>query len=370
MPLRVIDRGVVFEGRGGAAAHCHIPSLCALCDGSILASYRVGADKMDPDARLQLSSSTDGGKTWGRHVQPFDPVFDGVHGSFWAAYPAEIAEGRILTAVFWLDRTGRPDRKHVNADTLGLVPTKTLLFESMDFGKTWSEARELDPSPFDSPLPVENGVFRLPDGALICFFESYKSFDDPGPWQQAAVVKMSHDEGRTWPEHAVAAHDPAGRLWYNDQRGAVLRDGRVMTFYFTFDPAQSRYVGMRQNVSTDGGRTWSEPCDTGIPGQAAQPVELEDGRIVLVTVDRHGTGTIDARLSADGGASWDGTPPLTVYSHASAVEGSGRLEKFTDWDKWDFGRPQAALLPDGDVMVVYYAGVGQRTGIHWARIGA
>ncbi len=36
---------------------------------------------------------------------------------------------------------------------------------------------------------------------------------------------------------------------------------------------------------------------------------------------------------------------------------------------WTFGHPAPLRLPNGDVMVAYYAGDESAMGIHWVRIG-
>jgi hypothetical protein len=35
---------------------------------------------------------------------------------------------------------------------------------------------------------------------------------------------------------------------------------------------------------------------------------------------------------------------------------------------WSFGLPYAETLPDGDVLVMYYAGTDKQMDIHWARL--
>lgn len=372
--MKLLDSGIVFEGEASTvSAGCYLPSIVSLSNGSILVSYRVGSDKTAEDGQVQFSYSRNGGKNWELPEQSFNATVAGVNGSFWAAYVSEIEKGRLLAVLFWLNRSMYPGQRHFNPDTLGMVPTKTFLSESTDFGQTWSELWELDPSPFKCPLPVENGISRLLDGTLVCFFEKYKDYEDSEPWDQAIVVKFSHDEGKTWPQYAIAANDPNGRIWYNDVRGVVLRDGRVLNFYFTFDSKKSRYLNIHQNISEDGGRTWSKPMDTGVYGQPAQPVELADGRIVLISVDRQQTGTINAVISGDGGKSWGMEPSLIIYSRDTLKVLSGQTkdgtEDFSDWVKYDFGRPQAVLLSDGNIMAVYYAGHEKQTSVYWTLIG-
>ena len=54
---------------------------------------------------------------------------------------------------------------------------------------------------------------------------------------------------------------------------------------------------------------------------------------------------------------------------ASTVEGEGDTgELLTEMGVWSYGLPYSEVLPDGDVMVVYYAGDADRMDIHWARL--
>ena len=62
------------------------------------------------------------------------------------------------------------------------------------------------------------------------------------------------------------------------------------------------------NESLDGGRTWKEPENTGIlSGACPRLLQLRDGRLLLTYGRRFEPFGIRAALSADGGATWDGT---------------------------------------------------------------
>ena len=43
-------------------------------------------------------------------------------------------------------------------------------------------------------------------------------------------------------------------------------------------------------------------------------------------------------------------------------------EMLVDMGRWSFGLPYAETLPDGDVLVVYYAGSPEAMDIRWARL--
>ena len=363
--MEKISEGIVFEGvENTNRAVCNIPSVTALSNGAVIVAYRIGETKLAAESTVQFLISNDKCQTWSEPVAPFNTMFGKTPGALYAAYPEEVEPGRILTTLFWTDRAKFGKNAHFNAETQGIVPVRTLLSESTDFGQTWSAPSKLDPSPFTCPMPVSNGIKSFPDGTLACLFEKYKDYDDKEPWDQAVVMKYSSDKGSTWPRYCIAASDPKNRIWYNDPRGTVLEDGSLLNVYFTFDSGTSEFKNVHYNLSDDG-CTWPEPADTGVPGQPAQPVELPDGRIVLVTVDRHISKTISAYISSDRCKSFDTANPVVVYSHSGKT---AKDDDFEDWINYDYGRPQAALLEDKTVLMVYYAGTQTKTGINWVLI--
>lgn len=112
--------------------------------------------------------------------------------------------------------------------------------------------------------------------------------------------------------------------------------------------------------------------DTGVPGQPAAPVELEDGRLAMAYVGRQGPPTIKLRTSRDGGRTWEAQSETVIYASPGR---SQTRRKRTVQDSWaemsafSVGLPAASALPGGDVLVVYYAGPhADRTDIRWARV--
>ena len=61
-----------------------------------------------------------------------------------------------------------------------------------------------------------------------------------------------------------------------------------------------------------------------------------------------------------------------IYQHSSGspggVEISDTAGLLGDMQLWSFGLPFAETLPDGEVLVVYYAGTPGAMDIHWARL--
>ena len=97
---------------------------------------------------------------------------------------------------------------------------------------------------------------------------------------------------------------------------------------------------------------------------------LPDGRVVLAWVDRFQTATIRARLAPAVDASFDSDSEVVVYQHRDATADDTDAAGALGLSVWSFGLPYAEALPDGDVLVVYYAGTETAMDVHWSRLRA
>jgi hypothetical protein len=277
---------------------------------------------------------------------------------------------RVLAALYWLDNSN-PELPFYNEQTEGLLDSRIMLAESADAGRTWSSPALMDTTPFNVPTPITGPVLLLPDGEWVCQFELNKTYCDASPWVHSSILMFSRDQGRTWPRYTVASRDP--HIFYWDQRATVLPDGRILDLFWTYDNPAATYRNIHARESADGGRTWSALWDTGVPGQPAPAVALRDGRLAMVYVDRAGAPAIRCRFSADGGRTWPESTRLSIYESGLAgqtVAKSGMNDAWSEMGKFSVGLPATAALPNGDILVVYYAGPGaDRTNVMWARIG-
>jgi len=57
-----------------------------------------------------------------------------------------------------------------------------------------------------------------------------------------------------------------------------------------------------------------------------------------------------------------------LYTHPAPTEDDTDQTGALGFSVWSFGLPYAETLPDGDVLVVYYAGTETAMDIHWARL--
>ena len=371
--MRMIDRGLVFDGSHAPPDQvCSaFTSLALLSDGAVLCSFGAGTTKAGPDANGIIMKSMDGGVTWSRLAERFDTTVDDTPGSINCVYPIELSPGRLLCSFMWVDRSD-PTLPLANPDTNGLLPLKTLLAESNDGGRTWNDMREVDLRPHKANA-LTNELIRLDTGDLLLAYESWREWEET-EGTQAAYVRLSSDDGRTWSDGYTMASDPKQGLYFWDNR--IAKDpttGRLVVMYWTHRPAEGVDTDMHIAFGEPDGRAWTQPRSMGIAGQIAAPLPLRDGRLLCFYVHRHDPPSMRLVMSNDGGQTWDATNELVVYESGRGREaGMGESRKdaeyWADMFRWTFGHPKAIELADGRVLLAWYGGDGKTLSIHRAHV--
>jgi hypothetical protein len=376
--LQIVDRGtLVRSGDGPDGNSCAFPSVAVLPGGRWLVGYRASSRKGDEgDQHIRLTWSDDEGRSWHGPTRPFEaPTLNGRPGRFRMGCLEPLGGDSVLIALAWQDY-GDPDRPVFNPKSDGgTVDFKSFFAISGDRGLTWSEMTEVDRSPFHNvPTPLTGPIRVLPNGDWACQMETNKPYEHSGQWDLAAVMKFSSDGGRTWPRHVKHAWDPSQRLIFGDARPRVMRDDSLLSFYWTFDSKTGLMRNIHAARSTDMGRTWTAPWDTGVPGQAAPPISLPHGVVALAYVDRTSVPTIKVRLSADGGQTFADESELIVQKSLIPERRHGDHTDVNSWindiGKYAIGLPDTApLANDGEFLLVYYNGPDQdHTDLEWARL--
>jgi hypothetical protein len=372
--MKVIDRGIVFASQPGTdRSSIAFPGICVLPGGRWICGFRAGLTKTGMvDQTSLLTWSDDCGKNWSSPVKPFTPpVISGRPGRFRAVYPTSLGGSDVLATLYWVDYSD-PMLPFFNETTQGLLDSKIFMSLSHDSGEHWTIPWQVDTTPFDQPTPITGPTLVLPDGRWGCQFELNKSYYDESEWSHSSVMIFSSDQGKTWHEYTIAAHDPANRFFYWDQRPSALIDGRLFDLFWTYDNRDAVYLNIHATESFDGGKTWSILWDTGVTGQPASAISQSDNRLVMVYVDRINTPVIKARVSKDGGRTW---PKATEIMISQSTKVSQTQNKRTMQDAWSemgkfsIGLPATARINDREFLVVYYSGSHtDETSVLWARI--
>jgi hypothetical protein len=372
--MEIIAQGIAFQGgRGTDHSSCAFAGIAALPGGRWVCGFRAAPTKAGAAGQHALIViSDDAGKTWPTVLGPWNPpLIDGRPGVFRAAYPTALGGNKVLAALCWVDHS-YPALPFFNEETEGLLDTRIFLSLSKDGGITWSVPRLIDTSPFSIPTPLTGPVLVLPNDEWALQFELNKSYYDPDPWRHASILKFSFDRGQSWPHYSIVSGDPVNRIFYWDQRPAVLEDGTLLDVFWTYDRSTANYLNIHARRSTSCGRTWSDIWDTGVPGQPSQPVSLPDSRIGMVYVDRTAAPAIKLRVSTDGGKTFPAATEMTLYQlelKSQARKKRSVQDAWSEMEKFSLGLPATARLANGDLLVVFYAGPEpDLTDIRWLRL--
>ena len=353
---------------------CTFPDICVTPLGRWACVFR-GAPKKIPLAgeRVWLCFSEDQGKTWSAPVAPFEPPeVDGRRGTFRLGGLTPLPDGRLLAVLNWVDTTD-PHRPFFNEATQGLADSTLYLSRSDDDGRSWSPPERIDTTPYRVPIAATGPALALADGRLAIQFELYKPYDDPAPLKHLPIVMFSDDDGRSFREHAPTAADTDNAVFYWDQRLSEVAPGRLFAFYWTWHNKESRYLNIHIVESRDGGRTWTEPWDSGLPGQAARAWLLSGDRLIFARMDREGVPTLKLNVSPDFGRTWPGEEELIVASAEDSktqnVSKGDMNDAWSEMSAYSIGLPATWRLSGTEILLVWYAGTHtDRTDIHWARI--
>lgn len=368
--MRILDQGLVFDGsRTPEISSCTFPAICKLRDGRLFASFK-GSPLKGPTGEGQYGYtciSSDGGRTWTKPLKKFsEPVVEGNRTTIRTLYYLGLS-GRKVLAVFNAVDATHVELPYYNEETEGLMATYIMVALSEDGGETFETPRRVDVETFKGePLPLTGSPFLLEDGTIGIQFEVNKHYYETKPWVHHSVVVYSHDEGKTWGDEVVITDHPT--IYYWDQRISAGKNG-VFDLFWTFDLEAGTYRNIHATSSADG-RAFQPLWDTGLSGQPGNAVELGDGRLCCIYINRDSMPIIRLALSEDGGKTWRDT--LTVYdSHPSEVEKKqgGMNEAWSEMGAFSVGHPYLLDLGDGTLMAYYYAGPStHRTDVHWVHV--
>lgn len=379
--MQIIDQGIVYPSHFGTDRQsCAFPGVCVSTTGRWLVSFRAAPEKSGLSGQHPLLCwSDDRGATWSEPIRPFEPPqFDKLTpGSFRAAYLTALKDGTLIAALCWVDDRD-PSRSFFNEETEGLLDTRICLSRSKDDGLTWSSPTFVS-SEFDHlPTPLTGPILQFRDAEdcslLAIQLELNKPYFDKTPWHHRSILLLSDNDGHTWSNHIVTSDDPALRIFYWDQRPALVGDKELLNLFWTFDRETGEYLNIHARKTETSYDDWSTFWDTGVPGQPAAPVRLSDGQLVMVYVDRTETPTIKLRTSKDGGHHWPVESEIILYSQGASqnlMRPGDMLAAWEEMSNFAVGLPATALLPDNELLVIFYAGQStNETSIHWQCIRA
>jgi len=286
-------------------AHYHgWPTLLRRRNGELFLAYSGGREShVCPFGRVELMTSRDGGDSWAYPRVLLDGPADTRDAGL-----VETTKGTILVTTFTslayepvlakAEKAGgwEPERlARWRAASNRLIGDRrkaepgVWMIRSTDDGTTWGGR-------YDVPVNSPHGPAQLADGRLLYVGKDL--------WRGGKVgVCESSDDGQTWRWLSqVPVRDGDSAAQYHELHTVETADGRILCHIRNEN--KSNHGETLQCESSDGGKTWSVPAGIGVWGLPSHLLRLRNGHLLMSYGHRRRPLGNQARLSTDHGRTW------------------------------------------------------------------
>jgi len=318
------------------------PDLFIFSDGRLGTTFctRTARNHIDPTGGALSMISSDNAQTWQTTDQPLlDRRWKTKNGRFVRAQ----ATGWVYVPETRLQELRSRHKVIMQAkpDTIAYLGGAT--FETYDSAaKSW-KSHPIEIPKYISGLMVYNrAASDLRTSSNIRLKAVYGPRIDPnlpkGLTKSEVFLLRSKDDGQTWkcrPMYPDGLPDP--NIGFNETTLVETANGTIIAMMRSDPDAY-----LHQSNSTDGGKTWFLPRNTGIWGTPAHLLRVDNNTIVCTHGYRRKPLGIRACVSRDGGKTWQTDKEIILRS-------DGYIKAYAH-----LGYPMTCLLPDGKLFTIYY----------------
>jgi hypothetical protein len=342
--IEIIDAGHV--DRSDSA----FPTTVLLDNGDILCGFSVGGGA-HVDGGTFCARSSDGGCTWSDKT----PILEATDNPCTINHLrlSRERDGAILAY-------GQRDQRTSDGEQQRLEHCEAIVCTSQDGGHTWSPAAAV-PLPIPGPYEISNPIVVTEDGRWLAPTASHHN----GRYGEQVILLESADRGATWSNTYTVFEHPQHEVGYLEQKVSTCGGDRLIATAWCQDYKKDTDLFNAYAFSTDGGRTWNGPHDTGIQGQTMTPVWLGDDRFLVIYNHRFGHQCVQMLLVRANSDHWDVEFEGMMYDGQSTLELTDDVSSQEQIRLIKFGYPTALRLNDSTFLATHWCEEDGVCGIRW-----
>lgn len=322
------------------------PGGTRLKDGSLLLLFVAGDSFESADQHVVKARSFDNGQNWifegnlyDHSSLPFSMPFSD------CCKPTLLENGEIIATGYGYIRDLPEMGLSDYAEKYGRFPeVRNFLIHSCDNGQTWN-GPEFIHHRYDG-LELSGPALAIHNKKLLIFAPPF-TID---PQKQRGLCFACEFGVTQWREIGVFFDKPGVAPW--EVRSCQLASGRIVLVIWAYDLIRQQHLNNQLVFSDDNGKTWSQPLDIGLPGQASNLAAIGN-KMYLVQTRREGSecGIYLHRLELNRD-SVSIKESCCLMNANNLASDTGRIEK--QFQSLKFGQPSLIYISENKYLLLFW----------------
>lgn len=351
--MKVLNSSVIYENPLPQlkSRQSFFPFLCEIKNGLIGASIVIGEAFESVDSTSYFTTSSDGGKTWGKPQKMFSLGQDEDRLTDYCKITA-LPDGRLVAMGYTYLRDD-PELPIGNPENSGTLDDFVFYSISHDYGKTWDKMTQIDCA-WGPHVEASAPITLLSNGAWITPITGFPDWEGKMHGRLCGRALISKDEGKTWNDDAVCMDFEDGNTTCYEQRMCQLASGTIVCIGWNENVVTGERYNNHFTASYDGGKTWTKPVSTGVMGQASSVCAVGGEKLLALHAVRRDTERpgIYGYLVDFSERRWNIVDSALIWEPETPMKKDTKMAEIFSFLK--FGQPGAILLSDGDIMMSHW----------------